>query len=143
MGNGGYSYYILLANKPNHIDLISIDKNQNKLYNNNGLNILKKFDLQDYHKLIEKDSIIGLSELLVENGKKSVDLIFINEMDNYENVLYDITLCDILLDINGTIIILITDKNKLKVSINYLKSTKKYDILRSDKNLIVFHKIIL
>ena len=42
MGNGGYSYYILISNSPNHIDLISIDNNQNKLYNNTGMNFIKK-----------------------------------------------------------------------------------------------------
>lgn len=142
MGNGGYSYYILISNSPNHIDLISIDPNQNKIYNNTGINFLKKTDLDKYHKLIEKESIIALSELLIENGKNSIDFIFINEMNNYENVLYDITFCDLLLDINGIIILLITDKNQLKPQIAYLKSTKKYDIIRSDKDLIVFHKML-
>jgi predicted O-methyltransferase YrrM len=142
MGNGGYSYYILVSNAPKHISLVSIDLYQDKTYKNAGINYLKTKDLDKYHNLIEKESIIALSELLVQNGKNSIDFIFINEMNNYENVLYDITLCDLLLDINGIIIILLTDKNKLKPQINYLKSTKKYDIIRSDKKLIVFHKKI-
>ena len=143
MGYGGYTYYILKSNSPNHVDLISIDPNQNKLYNNIGIKTIKKYDLFKYHKLIEKDTIIALSEIIIENGKHSIDLIFINEINNYENILYDITLCDFLLDINGVILLLITDKNKIKLSINYLKLTKKYKIIYSDKKLIVFHKILL
>jgi len=143
MGYGGYTYNILKSNAPKHVDLISIDPNQNKIYNNIGIKTIKKFDLFKYHKLIEKESITALSEIIIEHGRNSIDLIFINEINNYENILYDITLCDFLLDINGVILLLITDKNKIKLSINYLKLTKKYNIIYSDKKLIVYHKILL
>jgi predicted O-methyltransferase YrrM len=91
------------SNKMNKaISLTSIDPYQKKYWNNNGVNNLKKFNIDEFHTLIEVPDYLALPKL-IEEGKK-YDLIFIDGQHTFDHVLLNNFYADILLNKTGHII---------------------------------------
>ena len=138
MNYGIVSYYILLNN---NCTLISIDKEQNKKWDNIGLSLLKDLELIKRHKLILKNNVIALSSFL--DKSELFDFIYIDVMNKkYENIFVLFYYSILLLDIGGTIVFDNLHLPEIKNLINYINQNYKFLIqLDSPKNICCYKKI--
>ena len=126
----------------NNTTLISIDPNQKTEWNSEGLKILKKFDLNKNHKLVEKKSYVALPELLEKHGDSTFDFIFIDGFHTFDTTLLDFFYSNLLLKVGG--IIIIDDALHVGVSkcINYIDTNcNYYKKLESSKTIASYKKI--
>lgn len=135
----GISAFYILSN-PN-TKLISIDPNQKSQWNNMGLQLIKEFDFDNRHKLIEKKSYKVLPDLLIKN-KNSFDFIFIDGWHTFDYTLIDFFYSNLLLKNNGIIIIDDALHNGVKKCIKYIETNYKfYKKLESPNTVACFQKI--
>lgn len=139
MAYGISSFYILSVK---NTKLISIDPYQKEQWSNNGINLIKEFNFQKRHKLMEMKSYIALPKLLEKNQNK-FDFIFIDGFHTFDYTLLDFFYSNLLLKINGYILIddaLHHGVNKCieYIKNNYLDSYKKID---SPVTFALFKKI--
>ena len=139
MAYGISSFYILSVK---NTKLISIDPYQKEQWSNNGMNLIKEFNFQKRHKLMEMKSYIALPKLLEKNQNK-FDFIFIDGFHTFDYTLLDFFYSNLLLKINGYILIddaLHHGVNKCieYIKNNYLDSYKKID---SPVTFALFKKI--
>jgi predicted O-methyltransferase YrrM len=102
LSHGIYAFYIL-SNK-NVKRLISIDSFQEKQWYN-GINFLTQFNLIDRHILYEDKPYVTFPKILNKYNKKTFDLIFINSLDIFNYTIIDLFFCNLLLKVDGIIII--------------------------------------
>lgn len=100
MANGISAFYIL-SNL--NTSLISLDPYQEKQWDNIGVKLLKEFNFNKRHKLYEKKSYIALPMLIKKKHK--FDFIFIDGFHTFDYTLIDFFYSNLLLKINGSIII--------------------------------------
>ena len=137
--NGISAIYILM-NK--NTTLISIDPNQKPEWKSEGLKILKKFDLHKNHKLIEKKSFEALPELLKKEGHNSFDFIFIDGWHTFDYTLVDFFYADLLLKIDGIIVIDDALHSGVSKCVNYIDTNYNfYKKLESHKTIACYRKL--
>lgn len=137
--NGISAVYILM-NKDT--TLISIDPNQKTEWKSEGIKTLKKFDLNKNHKLIEKKSYEALPELLKKEGHNSFDFIFIDGWHTFDYTLVDFFYADLLLKIDGIIIIDDALHSGVSKCVNYIDTNYNfYKKLDSHKTIASYKKI--
>ena len=120
----GISAFYILSNKDTH--LISIDPYQSTQWNNNGNKLLKEFGFNKRHKCIEKKSYEALPELLKKEGEGSFDFIFIDGWHTFDYTLLDFFYANLLLKINGYIVIDDALHAGVKSCVSYLDSNYKF-----------------
>lgn len=101
MANGLSTLYILI----NNTKLISIDPYQKTQWKSEGINLIKKYNLQKNHKLIQKKSYEALPKLLEKEGDCSFDFIFIDGWHTFDYTLVDFFYSSLLLKVGGLIVI--------------------------------------
>jgi predicted O-methyltransferase YrrM len=137
--NGISSVYVLM-NKD--VSLISIDPFQKTQWKSNGIKLLKKLNLNKRHKLIEKKSYEALPELLKKYGEQYFDFIFIDGWHTFDYTLVDFFYSNLLLKINGIIIIDDALHNGVSKCVKYLETNYKFYVkLDSTKTIASFRKI--
>lgn len=135
----GTSAITILSNKK--CNLISIDPFQSTQWESNGMKLVKSFNFQSRHKLIEKKSYIALPELL-ENNYSSFDFIFIDGWHTFDYTLVDFFYSNLLLKIGGIIMIDDALHNGVADCIKYLnKNYTFYKKIDSIKSVGVYKKI--
>jgi len=102
MEYGIISFYILSNLKT---ELISIDSYQKEKYNNYGIKMLNELKLDNRHKLYRKKPCFVLPHLLQKNDYYYYDFIYINSFHTFDYSLINFFYSDLLLKINGFIII--------------------------------------
>lgn len=135
----GISAVSILSNKK--CSLISIDPNQSTQWENNGVKLLKEFNYNSRHQLIEKKSYEALPTILKDH-EASFDFIFIDGWHTFDYTLVDFFYSNLLLKING--IIMIDDALHKGVTdcIKYLnKNYLFYKKLESPKTIAIYRKI--
>ena len=120
----GISAFYILSNKDTN--LISIDPYQSTQWNNNGINLLKKFGFNKRHKCIEKKSYEALPELLKKEGEGSFDFIFIDGWHTFDYTLVDFFYANLLLKVNGFIVIDDALHAGVKSCVSYLDSNYQF-----------------
>jgi predicted O-methyltransferase YrrM len=134
----GISAVYILEN--NETSLISIDPFQKTQWNNGGIELVKSLKLNKRHTLIEKKSYEALPTLL--NDNQNFDFIFIDGWHTFDYTLVDFFYSNLLLNINGIIIIDDALHIGVKKSIDYIKSNySHYKKLDSPTTIGVFKKI--
>lgn len=128
----GTSAITILSNKK--CNLISIDPFQSTQWESNGMKLVKSFNFQSRHTLIEKKSYVALPELL-DNNYSSFDFIFIDGWHTFDYTLVDFFYSNLLLKIGGIIMIDDALHNGVADCIKYLNKNytfyKKIDSIRS------------
>ena len=135
----GVSAISILSNKK--CNLISIDPNQSTQWESNGVKLVKSLGYEKRHELIEKKSYEALPELL-KNNKGLFDFIFIDGWHTFDYTLVDFFYSNLLLKING--IIIIDDAMHFGVSsfVKYLnKNYLFYKKIDSIKTIAIYKKI--
>jgi predicted O-methyltransferase YrrM len=136
----GISAFYILSVK--NTKLTSIDPFQKTQWNNNGINLLKEFDLLKNHTLIEQKSYEALPMLLKKYGNNSFDFIFIDGWHTFDYTLVDFFYANLLLKVNGIIIIDDALHNGVKKCVDYLKTNYLfYKKLESPITVACFKKI--
>lgn len=134
---GVYITYLLYNKK---INLITLEPLETTLWEGAGLDLLKRFKLNKKNKLIEEDIYISLNNLLVEN--KKFNLILIQSLYNFDEMLAYIFVSDKLLKIGGILIILeefILSNQKI---ISYLNNNYTwYEKLITPTSFVIYKKI--
>jgi predicted O-methyltransferase YrrM len=120
----GISAFYILSNK--NTNLISIDPFQSTQWGNNGKKLLKEFGFNKRHKCIERKSYEVLPELLKKRGEASFDFIFIDGWHTFDYTLVDFFYANLLLEINGFIVIDDVLHAGVKSCISYLNSNYKF-----------------
>ncbi len=139
LAHGLSSIYIL---KNKNTSLISIDPFQKSQWDNDGLKFIKHFNFDKRHKLIEKKSYNALPELLNKHGEKSFDFIFIDGFHTFDYTLIDFFYSDLLLEINGIIIIDDALHQGVRQCCEYLnKNFKHFKKLDSPNSIAVYKKL--
>jgi predicted O-methyltransferase YrrM len=103
MAFGVSSLYILSSQ--DNVELISIDPYQKSQWQYYGIKLLKNFNLDKRHKLMLEKDYVGLPKLLDKYGPNYFDLIFIDGFHTFDYTLLDFFYADLLLKINGIIIV--------------------------------------
>jgi len=135
----GISAFSILTNKS--CKLISIDPNQSKQWESNGVKLLKEFGFNKRHKLIEKPSYEGLPEVLKKN-KGTFDFIFIDGWHTFDYTLVDFFYSNLLLKVGGTIIIDDALHNGVCAFVKYLDTNYKfYKKIESHETIVIYEKI--
>jgi predicted O-methyltransferase YrrM len=135
----GISAFSILSNKS--CKLISIDPNQSKQWESNGVKLLKEFGFNKRHKLIEKPSYEGLPEVLKKN-KNTFDFIFIDGWHTFDYTLVDFFYSNLLLKVGGTIIIDDALHNGVSAFVKYLDTNYKfYKKIESHETIVIYEKI--
>jgi predicted O-methyltransferase YrrM len=139
MAYGISSFYILSVK---NTKLISIDPYQKEQWSNNGMNLIKEFNFQKRHKLMEMKNYIALPKLLEKNQNK-FDFIFINGFHTFDYTLLDFFYSNLLLKINGYILIDDALHHGVNKCIEYIKSnySDSYKKLDSPVTFALFKKI--
>ncbi len=139
LAHGLSSIYIL---KNKNTSLISIDPFQKSQWDNDGLKFIKHFNFDKRHELIEKKSYDALPELLNKNKEKSFDFIFIDGFHTFDYTLIDFFYSDLLLKINGIIIIDDALHQGVRQCCEYLnKNFKHFKKLESPSSIAVYKKL--
>lgn len=99
----GISAFYILSNLK--CSLISIDPNQTKQWELNGVKLLKELELNSKHELIEKKNYTALPEILVKYGYGSFDFIFIDGFHTFDYTLIDFFYAGLLIRNDGIITI--------------------------------------
>ena len=134
----GISAIYILQNK--NTTLLSIDPFQSVQWKNSGIDIIKSFEFENRHTLIEDKSYIVLPELLKKDEK--YDFIFIDGFHTFDYTLIDFFYADKLLKINGIIIIDDILHNGVKKCINYINTNyNSYKKLQSPITVGCYQKI--
>ena len=158
LGNGLYALYICSAlklnlNKDNYHIVIS--PNQKRLFQNVGIDNLKELKYKNLN-YIKKPSFIYLPQLLEKfvgrtkfrkrvflPNYERLDLCFINKKDTFDRLLLDFVYCDLLLKVDGYIILENLETDAMKELKNYLDSNYiHYNRVDSEyKSFLVYNKI--
>ena len=134
----GISAIYILQNK--NTTLLSIDPFQSLQWKNSGMDIIKNFEFEKRHSLIEDKSYIVLPELLKKN--EEYDFIFIDGFHTFDYTLIDFFYADKLLKINGIIIIDDVLHNGVKKCVNYINTNyNSYKKLQSPITVGCYQKI--
>jgi predicted O-methyltransferase YrrM len=135
----GISAFYILTNQ--NVNLISIDPFQNTQWNNYGMNLLKEFNFDKRHELYEMKNYIALPKLL-DIHSNTFDCIFIDGFHTFDYTLLDFFYSNLLLKLNG--IIIIDDALHYGVSkcIKYIENNYNfYKKLDSPVTFAMFQKI--
>jgi predicted O-methyltransferase YrrM len=139
MGYGIISFYILSNLKTK---LISIDPEQNIKYNNYGIKLLEKLNLSKFHTLYKKNNFTILPKILIKKKYNYFDFIFINGAQTFDNSLINFFYSDLLLKINGIIIIENALDYGISKFIKYIELNYTfYKKIESPLRLAVFQKL--
>jgi predicted O-methyltransferase YrrM len=139
MANGVSSLYILTNL---NTKLISIDPFQESQWKNIGIKLLKYHNMSNRHELIQEKSYIALPSLLQIYKENKFNFIFIDGFHTFDYTLIDFFYSDLLLEINGYIIIDDALHKGVAKCIKYLKSNyKHYIIIKSPNTICVLKKI--
>jgi hypothetical protein len=137
MANGISSFYILSNPKTT---LISLDPYQDKQWNNIGIKLLKEFKFIKRHKLYQKKSFVALPLLIKK--KLKFDFIFIDGFHTFDYTLLDFFYSNLLLKINGTIVIDDALHHGVAKCVKFIESNYKfYKKEPSPVSCAVFYKI--
>jgi predicted O-methyltransferase YrrM len=137
--NGISAAYILMNN---NVNLISIDPFQKTQWKSEGIKMVKRFSLNNRHKLILKKSYEALPELLKKYGENYFEFIFIDGWHTFDYTLVDFFYSNLLLKIGGIIIIDDALHNGVSKCIKYLELNYKfYSKLEGPKTIAIFKKI--
>jgi predicted O-methyltransferase YrrM len=139
MAYGISSFYILSVK---NTKLISIDPYQKEQWSNNGINLIKEFNFQKRHKLMEIKSYMALPKLLEKNQNK-FDFIFIDDFHTFDYTLLDFFYSNLLLKINGYILIDDALHYGVNKCIEYIKNNYSnfYKKIESPITFALFKKI--
>ena len=139
MGSGILSFYILSNAKTN---LISIDPYQKSKYNNSGINLLKDFNFDKRFKINNLDFNKALPDLLNEFGNNYFDFILISELSSSENILFYFYYANLLLKVNGIIVIVNSLYDEIMKSLDFIKVNYEfYKKLDSPLEVTIFMKL--
>ena len=137
--NGISAVYTLMNKKTN---LISIDPFQDTQWKNEGVKLLKKLKLNKNHTLIKKKSYEALPLLLTKYGEGYFDFIFIDGWHTFDYTLIDFFYSNLLLKINGVIIIDDALHNGVSKCVKYIDTNYKfYKKLNSTNTIASYQKI--
>ena len=134
------AFYIL--NNP-QTKLTAIDSLQKSEWDDNGIKLLKEFKLDNRFTLYKLPNFIALPKLLEKHGNNYYNFIFIDGTYTFDNILLDFYYSNLLLAINGFIII----DNALQAGINkciqYIEKnySKFYKKIESTVSCAIFQKI--
>ena len=135
-----FGVYITYLSYNKKISLIILKPLETTLFEEAELDLFKKFNLNKRNKLIEDNIYISLSNLLVEN--KKFNLILIQSLYNFDEMLAYIFVSDKLLKIGGILIILeefILSNQKI---ISYLNNNYTwYEKLITPTSFVIYKKI--
>ena len=135
-----FGVYITYLSYNKKINLIILKPLETTLFEEAELDLFKKFNLNKRNKLIEDNIYIGLNNLLVEN--KKFNLILIQSLYNFDEMLAYIFVSDKLLKIGGILIILeefILSNQKI---ISYLNNNYTwYEKLITPTSFVIYKKI--
>ena len=138
-----YILQALTENKKNNSDIfhIAIDPFQSSQWKNEGIKNVNKARLDEHFKLLQKKSHEALPYLLEKN--KRFDMIFIDGMHLFDYTLVDIFYSDLLLNINGYLLIDDINIPGLKKLVNYLKTNYNHYQFKGTfyKRVALFKKI--
>jgi predicted O-methyltransferase YrrM len=136
----GVSAFYILSNL--NTKLISIDPNQDTQWNNYGVKLLNEFNFNTRHKLYKLKSYVALPKLLKKKGNNYFDFIFIDGFHTFDYTLIDFFYSNLLLKINGIIIIDDAMHSGVKKCVDYIISNYKfYKKLESSSSIAVFIKL--
>jgi predicted O-methyltransferase YrrM len=139
MANGISAFYILSNLKTK---LISVDPYQETQWNNNGIKLLKEFKFINRHKLYEKKNFIALPQILQKKKNNYFDFIFIDGFHTFDYTLLDFYYANLLLKINGIIIIDDALHSGVNKCIKYIETNYLfYKKQESPITIAVFKKI--
>ena len=137
--NGISATYMLMNND---INLISIDPFQKSQWKNEGVKLLKEFNLDKRHKLILKKSYEALPLLLTKYKESYFDFIFIDGWHTFDYTLVDFFYSNLLLKIGGIIIIDDALHNGVSKCVKYLETNYKFYVkLNGPATIAIFKKI--
>jgi len=136
----GISAFYILSNI--NTKLISIDPFQETQWSNYGVNLLKEFDFTKRHKLYKLKSYIALPKILNKFGNNFFDFIFIDGFHTFDYTLLDFFYANLLLRVDGIIIIDDALHSGVKKCIDYIVTNYKfYKKLESFNSIAVFIKL--
>jgi predicted O-methyltransferase YrrM len=145
--SGLSSVFICSALSKDDSKHIIIDPYQSKEYHSIGINLLRKFGLNNF-VLIEEKSEIALPHLLEQNFK--IDFALIDGWHTFDHTLLDFFYIDKLLNVNGIVVIDDVQLPAIKKVIHYISNYDNYEIIDSVKtnqtisrHLLNFSKNIL
>jgi predicted O-methyltransferase YrrM len=137
----GISAFYILQNK--FVNLISIDPYQKSQWDSNGINLLKEVNFIQRHKLYQDKSYVILPKLLKKYKNNYFDFIFIDGFHTFDYTLIDFFYSNLLLKINGIIIIDDALHNGVNKCIKYIETNYSsfYKKLESIPTSAIFQKI--
>ena len=137
--NGIYAYYIL---KNPNTNLLSIDPNQNSKWENKGIELLKKFEMQNKYTFSNKNYYEILPSIVKKKiAKYNFILIEGNTLLNY--MLNNFFYCNLLLQVGGFVIITNRYCEGVIDFIQFIENNYKiYKKIAVFENFIVFKKIL-
>ena len=108
----GITAFYILSNP--YTILTVIDPNQTSEWDNNGMKLIKEFKLDNRFTLSDLPNFVALPKLLAKHGNNYYDFVFISGSHAFDNILLDFYYSNLLLKINGFILI----DNALQAGIN-------------------------
>ena len=137
----GISAFYILQNK--NAKLISIDPFQKSQWGYNGINLLKQVNFINRHKLYQDKSYVILPKLLKKYKNNYFDFIFIDGFHTFDYTLIDFFYSNLLLKLNGVIIIDDALHNGVNKCIKYIETNYSsfYKKLESTPTCAIFQKI--
>lgn len=137
----GISAFYILQNK--NAKLISIDPFQKSQWGYNGINLLKQVNFINRHKLYQDKSYVILPKLLKKYKNNYFDFIFIDGFHTFDYTLIDFFYSNLLLKLNGIIIIDDALHNGVNKCIKYIETNYSsfYKKLESTPTCAIFQKI--
>lgn len=139
MDYGIISFYIL-SNL--NTELISIDPYQKTKFNNNGIKMLKELNLNKFHKIYKQQPYYVLPKLLTKKDYYYFDFIYINSFHTFDHSLINFFYSDVLLKLNGFIIIDNALDHGIAKCIKYIETNYLfYNKIESPITIAVFKKI--
>lgn len=137
----GISAFYMLTNPK--VKLTSLDPFQKTQWKNNGVNFLKEYNFDKRHTLYELKSYVGLPKLLEKYSNNYYDFIFIDGYHTFDYTLLDFFYANLLLKLNGIIIIDDAKHSGVKKCVQYIETNYAdfYKKLESPDSFAMFQKI--
>jgi predicted O-methyltransferase YrrM len=137
----GISAFYILSNQKTK--LTSIDPYQKSQWNNKGLELLKEYKFDKRHTLYELKSYVALPKLLEKYNTGYYDFIFIDGFHTFDYTLVDFFYSNLLLKMNGIIIIDDAMHSGVKKCVQYIETNYAdfYKKLESPDSFAMFQKI--
>jgi predicted O-methyltransferase YrrM len=137
----GISAFYILSNP--QTTLTSIDPNQKTEWDNQGIKLLKEYKFDKRHIFYELKSYMALPKLLEKHGNNYYDFIFIDGFHTFDYTLIDFYYSNLLLRINGIMIIDDAMHSGVKKCVKYIETNYSnfYKKIESPLSFAMFQKI--